>query len=461
MTNLFRFTIMMFLILYSSSTQGWAQDCWISVNGSGLKNGDSLLNAYSASDGPESKFAQKCWNQTGPSDTMHVAAGEYSIENGAFWQLKINASHDGSKSNNFKKLIGHGKVMIQGRRTVPYQMAKNAEGGDWIKIEKAAKNILIKHFYVSRVAEGVVADEGENENFQFRELHFQDTRQNFVIYGHPNCSEEKKCNVDKTKLSKNFLIQNTSGLRYSKRHVRLSHGVSGVRVVNSQADAELLDGDFAVGFDVENPSHDIEFLRCSARRNVYTLTPYWNGDGFKAENETRNIRWIDCSAFDNGDGGFDIKTQNAYLENIVAMRNNRNIRTWGLQKATLKNINASYSKHSGGEGTQAGLWTQGEIDCYHCTLHNNQIQAQTENNGHRSSINFYDSILSMDKTIKGELIQEEKGSQIQLIRTELWKENVSGKNPEYKWATHSDGTGFNQNFNSQYYGKTKGYYYGA
>ena len=381
-----------------------AEDCWLSVSGSGLKNGKDALNAYSASDKPQSKYAQICWDQTSPDGTMHIMEGEYTVENGAFWQLRMTSSHDGSAApgKKFKKMAGEGSVLLRGPRRIPYAPSRKAEGGRWIDIARGASRIWIQNFHVARVAEGIAAKEGRNSNLQFHDLHFEDTRENFIIFG---------------KMSRDILIQNTWGKRYSKRHVRLGHGVSKVRVVNSHANAGFLDGDFAVGFDVENQSQDIEFNRCSARANLYTLSPYWNGDGFKAEDETRNIRWIDCASFDNGDAGFDIKTGNAYLENIIALRNNRNIRTWSFQKATVKNAHASYAKHRGGMGAAAGIWSVGSLDCRSCTLRNNLIQVLAENNEKGGHIRLYDSFLCRDAPAEGPAIVEENGSRIDLIRT--------------------------------------------
>ncbi|HLD49607.1 MAG TPA: hypothetical protein VJC08_00260, partial [bacterium] len=252
----------------------------------------------------------------------------------------------------------------------------------------------------------------------------------------------------------------TSGTRYSKRHVRLSHGVSMVRVVNSHADGGFLDGDFAVGFDVENPSHDIEFTHSSSRANLYTLSSYWNGDGFKAENETKNIRWTDCSAFDNGDAGFDIKTEKPRLENIVALRNNRNIRIWSSQRAIVTNANASYAKHRGGIGTEAGIWSAGEVDCRFCTLRDNKIQVLAENNGKGARVRLYDSILSVNTSSREEWFRRERGTRVDLIRTAQWKGDAPALDPKFGLGANANWEGGNQEFNSVLYGKMKGYYYG-
>lgn len=444
------FLAILWLTAVSAPPGAKAGDCWLSLNGSGLQNGEDPGNAYSAVDGRGSKNAQRCWEQTGPGDTMHILEGEYTKKNGGFWRLKISQENDGSDSGEIKKLSGEGRVRIQGSRPVPYRFSRRKAGETWIQMTRGARNVRIENFEVSQVAEGIAAKKGGNQNLEFHNLHFRDTRENFHIDGHPDCLGKKRCRVDEGKRSRNILIQKTSGVRYSKRHVRLSRGVSHVRVIDSQADSEFLDGDFAVGFDVEGPSHDIEFVRCSSSRNLYSLSEYWNGDGFKTEDETRDIRWKECSAFDNADAGFDVKSKNALLENIVALRNNRNIRIWNTEGNVLRNVNASYSHHWGGISSEAGLWTQGHLECHHCTLHNNQVQVQAENAGRPARVSLFDSILSLDHSRQGELTREEEGAQIDFIRTALWHEGVSGINPEYL-----------PNLNNRSYGKSKGYSYGT
>lgn len=388
------------------------------MDGAGEKNGDGPENAYSASEGKQSFNAQKCWNQTSSDGVMHVMEGNYSMKDGAFWELWIGARNDGSQTpSGFKTLKGEGKVVLQGPRKVPYASDHKEEGGSWITLARGAKNIRIENFTVTRVGQAVRAEEGANSRLEFRDLHFEDTRQNFTLSGHPECKKRDFCPVKASEISHDVLIQNTSGKRYSKRHVRLSKGIHDVKVLDSHADAEFLDGDFAVGFDVENSSHDILFQGCTSKRNRDTATAYWNGDGFKAENETWNITWKDCSASENADAGFDIKADNAVLENVAAERNNRNIRTWSPVKTMITGAKISNSEHFGGEATEAGLWTQGEVECHSCTLFNNKIQAHAEDGQKLSRIRLYDSTLKFDGKIAGEMVRKEKNSSVEIINS--------------------------------------------
>jgi hypothetical protein len=396
------------------TTAAQAQDCWLSLNGAGQKDGSASEHAYAALDRPPNKFAQKCWEQTSADGTMHVLEGRYEAQNGGFWQLKIKENHTGPAAGGTKKLKGEGKVELVGPRPVPYSKNMPVRGDIWLEFKKKARNVEIENFHIARVESGITAVEGGNTGLTFRGLHFEDTRQNILIHGHPFCTSLKDCPAPQ-QLSKNILIEDVNGIRYSKRHVRLSHGLSQVQVKNSHADSQFLDGDFAVGFDVENPAWDIEFRDSTSRGNLYSGEDYWNGDGFKAETETRDIRWIGCSAFDNADAGFDIKTENASLENITALRNSRNIRIW--KSAVLKTIEASDSKTHGGISTQAGIWSVGPYECHHCTLRNNAIQIHAENPGRPFRIQFYDSHINAAREGEMEINRLEEGIKIDWVRT--------------------------------------------
>lgn len=332
---------------------------------------------------------------------MYVLEGVY--EKKAFWKLKIASSNDGPEDGkSFKKLKGVGEVKIIGSRPTPYSPIKANHGEIWIGLKRKVHHIQIENFQVGRVATGITASEGGYHHLEFRDLKFEDTRQNVVLGG---------------KDSKQISMERISGIRYSKRHIRLGQGISEVLVTDSHADAQFLQGDFAVGFDVENPAWNIEFRNCSSRGNVFVESKYWNGDGFKAEEETKNIRWIRCQAFDNADAGFDIKTKNAYLEDIVAERNSRNIRIW--QSAVLKKIQASSSKIHGGETSEAGIWSEGPYDCYFCQIENNGIQINAESSGKSYRIRFFDSVIRLGKSQAGELVRKEDRIKIDWIRTKL------------------------------------------
>lgn len=384
-----------------------AQDCWLSVSGNGNQSGESAAHAL-----PAFK-AQQCWEETSAGGTLHVMEGNY--EGPSFWRLTINKYPE--MAPQFKTLRGEGKVRLLGPRPIPYSKETAGQGGTWLEIKRGAAFLRIENFQISQVEIGILAAEGENHDLEIQDLDFLDTRQNIVISGHPGCRSLQNCRPDPAERSQKILIERVNGKRYSKRHIRLGQGISQVRVTDSHADAERLDGDFAVGFDVENPAWDIEFRDSSSRGNLFSESEYWNGDGFKSEDQTFQIRWTGCSAFENADAGFDIKSENAQLENITAARNNRNIRIW--KSAVMKHIRASESRSLGGNGSQAGIWSQGPYECHFCVVKNNRIQVSGEDSGKPYLIRFYDSTLSLDATHPGELVLLENSVKAEWNRTTL------------------------------------------
>ncbi len=433
--NIFRGVVMGIFMFLGVNAVALAQDCWMSVRGAGLKNGTAEEHAYPAS----KNNGQKCWNQTSPTGTMHVLEGVYSIEDGTFWIVDIDSKNDGPESGfGYKKLEGAGKVRVIGPRPIPYHAFNKEKGGRWIDIGKGAHHISISNFQIERVAEGIAAEKGGNHHLRIKNISFADTRQNIVLSGHPNCRSAHNCRVKLKDISHEIHLENISGVRYSKRHIRLSNGIHRVKVLNCHADSQFLDEDFAVGFDVENPSHDILFQNCTSKRNRYSLSKYWNGDGFKAENQTYNIRWINCSASENADGGFDIKTPKGYLQNVKAWKNNRNIRTWSPVGTTVKDSKASDSKHFGGEGSEAGIWSQGDLNCHNCMVMNNKTQVLLEKGPADAHIRFFDSFLYSDLE-NSQVISREDGTHINFIRTYIGqKQNPS--NPEDYGIAYVSGT---------------------
>ena len=78
--SLHYFVVIFFVLLFSGTTESSvrANDCWLSPQGTGLKNGTNADNAYPP------QQTQKCFKQTGPDGTLHVLEGKYSTMDGSF-----------------------------------------------------------------------------------------------------------------------------------------------------------------------------------------------------------------------------------------------------------------------------------------------------------------------------------------------------------------------------------------
>lgn len=94
--------------------------------------------------------------------------------------------------------------------------------------------------------------------------------------------------------------------------------------------------DLPVGIAFADTAHDFRIERCVMRgfRWRREEKKYWNGDGFSAERDNRNLLFSHCAAWDNSDGGFDLKSSSTRLDDCVAGRNARNYRLWSTIEAT-------------------------------------------------------------------------------------------------------------------------------
>lgn len=94
--------------------------------------------------------------------------------------------------------------------------------------------------------------------------------------------------------------------------------------------------DLPVGIAFDDTAHGFRVERCVMRgfRWQRGEKQYWNGDGFSAERGNHNLVFNRCAAWDNSDGGFDLKSSDTRLEDCVAGRNARNYRLWNTIQAT-------------------------------------------------------------------------------------------------------------------------------
>ena len=80
---------------------------------------------------------------------------------------------------------------------------------------------------------------------------------------------------------------------------------------------------------------------------------YWNGDGFATERGVYGIRFENAVARGNADGGFDLKSTDTVLVNVVSEDNGRNFRLWG--EIELTNPTGIDPHKHGGTGGQYQL----------------------------------------------------------------------------------------------------------
>ncbi|MBJ7498459.1 MAG: hypothetical protein JHC57_01755 [Sphingopyxis sp.] len=103
---------------------------------------------------------------------------------------------------------------------------------------------------------------------------------------------------------------------------------SGIRTTGST--------DLPVGIAFDGTAHDFRIERCVMRgfRWQRKARQYWNGDGFSTERGNARFQFHQCAAWDNSDGGFDLKSTETLLDDCISGRNARNFRLWSSIRAT-------------------------------------------------------------------------------------------------------------------------------
>ena len=94
--------------------------------------------------------------------------------------------------------------------------------------------------------------------------------------------------------------------------------------------------DLPVGIGFADTAHDFRIERCFMRHFQWKRrdNQYWNGDGFSTERGNARFLFRQCAAWDNSDGGFDLKSTETLLDDCTSGRNARNFRLWSSMRAT-------------------------------------------------------------------------------------------------------------------------------
>lgn len=97
-----------------------------------------------------------------------------------------------------------------------------------------------------------------------------------------------------------------------------------------------LPGELPVGIGIEDRAQDILVERAVVRGARMARIPerYTNGDGYSSERGNQRITFRRAEAYDNSDGGFDLKSTDTRLEDVIAGGNGRNYRFWRTGTAT-------------------------------------------------------------------------------------------------------------------------------
>jgi hypothetical protein len=441
------------LLCCLASSSALAADRYVLPQGAGTRDGSSWANALDASSGG----LQKGWDALAPGDTCFVGGGEY-----VGVTLSLNR---GGAEGKYKKLVGVTREGQRPRFVGKWTKEQPAKGPDCIVAKQGISHWSLENLEIRNYRIGIVSTEGRHTGVRIINVDVTGSRSGIELNGGAPAAQPELGSHD-------ILIQDCAFIGFTKRGIRFQYGNYKARVVNCIADAggaPWAVEPFQMGFQVQGaqnaskqdtgaaPDHDITFEGCVAKNNYNDAgDKYWNADGFCAEGTTYNLRYVNCRATDNTDGGWDDKSRNPVLINCVALRNKRNFRFWTTTGiATLINCLAAFSVKPGGNGTETGLWTQGNVRAENCTFHNNGSAVDLD--GTRANVELIRCILSSDSAKGGSLSAVEEGGKLTLTETANWLEGKSGDDPRFQSARAAwDGVG--NAMDSQRYGKTRGYH---
>lgn len=122
-----------------------------------------------------------------------------------------------------------------------------------------------------------------------------------------------------------------------------------------------------------SPTHNIRTINCTGRRNGEPNgTTYDNGDTFAAEAPAQGLYFENDYAFDNFDGGWDLKGGPHQLRGTISFRNKRNYRFWGT--VAMDNVISGWGKQGYlsqyADGDGAPIWTSGIVTVNKATFVN-------------------------------------------------------------------------------------------
>lgn len=133
-----------------------------------------------------------------------------------------------------------------------------------------------------------------------------------------------------------------SGLRRSFARIRYASHDGVIQDVTASGTLTTGAHDLPVGISFADTAHDFRLERCTMRGFCWKRgeRKYWNGDGFSTERGNARILFRQCAAWDNSDGGFDLKSTDTLLDDCISGRNARNFRLWSSIRATrLTSVN--------------------------------------------------------------------------------------------------------------------------
>lgn len=425
-------SIIMAVAFILITLQLFADNYYVTPEGSGNKDGSSWTDAIQGSD------IQYYINQImKPGDKLLL-----DDDGGFFDDIQIQIKNGGNNKTN--------RIFIEGVDKgdgYPKFKGPGREDGVFIYLEASVSYVTIRNLIAEDykyVIESEEAINAPNEYILIDGLDINNVTDGLYLRDF-----------------RNSIIKNCTVTYHAKRGVRLRTGCRDIEILDCYTDHNLRDygfpsNQFPVGFEVGVGRHDedsldqtnITFIRCEARNCVDDDQSYWNGDGFLVNDKHYDIRFYNCIAYGNADGGWDDKGIGTYYENCIAVGNGRNFRNW--HSGTYVNcLAANPAKYAdGASGGHDNWWLDGKwgdavVEMYHCTSHNGAISSSE----HVVKLNVAENCIFSESSDDS--------------RVETGSNNVftNADEPNYKNpADDYDGHPLDA-YNSQEYGPGQGYWY--
>ncbi len=348
-----------------------AGDLFITPSGAGKKDGSGWENALP---GNAPGVFQAAWDALGAGHACKVGSGVYA-------NVSLNISTGGTGPDQLKRLVGQdtggGLPWLVGN----FDPQTPDKGLAFLNLTSAVGYCAFEDLQLARYQYGMFSRKGGHVGMLIRNVDVYEARYGMYLVGFAYADAPDAASHQMT-------IQDCEFIHFTKSAIRMQAGNYDVRIINCVADAggtEWMKEAFHTCYNLAGDlprklgkkedkewaaEHDILFINCIARNAIYSKARYWQGDGFLAEKGVRNLAFINCASYNNGDGGWDNKAANVVYVNCIGMRSKMNWRVW--HQGFFYNCLDAYAIKRGGSWTGAGLWTLGEVHALNCTFHNNE-----------------------------------------------------------------------------------------
>jgi len=442
------------IVFFLTFTIVWADNIYVNLVGAGNKDGSNWDNAIAFN---EVENWQKVWDSMSAGDTLYIEGGDYPAQ-----QLIINSN--GRNKEEILRICGVPRGGKYPTFIGSWNKTDKEKGFSVFKIKKNSTWWVIENINIEKCKVGIEV-EGNSSFGQLENINMREMREGIIITGGAEVMRPEIGSHD-------IVIRNCRIENYVKRGFRFKDGCYNIVLENCFANSggkEWATEPFQMGFSLQGGKegvydHDITFINCDARNNYWDAGEgYWNADGFCAERNSYNITFIGCSAFDNTDGGWDLKTINPLLIGCISLRNKKNFRFWSNDPGTVMiRCLGAYAFKRGGNSEECGLWTTGKVFAYKCSFVHNTYSIffndwhVTPEKEKEMKIQIEDCIVTLSDKQKDIITRVDNINSIIWLSGSRKGENIGYSNPE-KCREFFD---IGDAFDSIEFGSKKGYYSG-